>query len=262
MKTARRRQRTLDSIATPTGVRAICDQLRERCPELIPASDKKFFSILNAVRHVERYPATDTQAGRPSKWRRQDLLEVGRHLRAILERETSGRVSLSSFVGLYLRTLHFPADLQSALERGDLNLQETMLLARLTPKRMALSATKAETLRREILSAHLQAQGSQNSLRERVRELLGESNVVSSETVAGAVQTIDELLRVDPQDKRHLFYEQIKNLFYAMKEIKPEDVDDKALSEFSKAADALFLVINAIQNRRKQKEKASSKFYF
>lgn len=262
MKTARRRQRTPDPIANPAGIRAICDQLRERCPELIPKSNKKFFSMLNAVRHIESYPATNTQAGRPSKWRRQDLLEVGRHLRAILERETSGRVSLSSFVGLYLRTLHFPADLQTALERSDLTLQEAMLLARLTPKRLALSAAKAEALRHEMLAAHLHAQGSQNSLRDRVRELLGESNLVSSETVAATVQTIDELLKVDPQDKRHLFYEQIKNLFYAMKEIKPEDVDEKSLAEFSKASDALFMVINFIHNRRKQREKTTAKFYF
>lgn len=262
MKTTRRRARRFDPLATPSGVRAICDQLRERCPELIPKSDKKFLAMLNAARHVERYPATDTRGGRPSRWCRQDLLEVGRHLRAILERETSERVSLSSFVGLYLRTLHFPADLQAGLERGDLNLQEAMLLARLTPQRLALSTAKAEALRRETLAAHLQAQGSQNSLREHVRELLGESNVVSSETVAAAVETIDELLRVDPQDKRHLFYEQIKNLFYAMKEVKPEDVDEKALIEFSKAADALFLVINSIQNRRKQREKITAKFYF
>lgn len=262
MKTAKQRLRCFDPLATPTGVRDICDQLRERCPEFIPKSDKQVLALLNAVRHVERYPATDTRGGRPSRWRRQDLLEVGRHLRAILARETSGRVSLSSFVGLYLRMLHFPADLQAALERGDLTLQEAMLLARLTPQRLALSVAKAEALRRETLTAHLQAQGSQNSLRERVRELLGESNVVSSETVAAAVETIDELLRVDPQDKRHLFYEQIKNLFYAMKEIKPEDVDEKALSEFSKAADALFQVISAIQNRRKQREKVTAKFYF
>jgi hypothetical protein len=262
MKTARRRIRRFDPTATPTGVRAICDQLRARCPELIPKSDKEFLAMLNAVRHIERYPATDTQSGRPSRWQRQDLLEVGRHLRAILERETLGRISLSSFVGLYVRTLRFPADLQSALERGDLNLQEAMVLARLTPKRLAMSPAKAEALRRETLTTHLQAQGSQNSLRGRVRELLGESNVVSSETVAATVETIDELLRVDPQDKCHLFYEQIKNLFYAMKEIRPEDVDEKALTEFSKAADALFLVINAIQNRRRQKENVTAKFYF
>jgi hypothetical protein len=262
LKTSKRRLRRFDPLATPSGVRAICDQLRQRCHELIPKSDKQFFAMLNAVRHVERYPASDTPGGRPSPWRRQDLLQVGRHLRAILERETSGRLSLSSFVSLYLRTLHFPADLQSALEGGDLNLQEAMLLARLTAKRLSLSVAKAEALRRQTLAAHLQMQGSQNSLRERVRELLGESNLVSSETVAAAVQTIDELLRVDPQDKRHLFYEQIKNLFYAMKEIKPEDVDEQALSEFSKTADALFLVITSIQKRRKQRQKITAKFYF
>src|SRR6185503_5984692 len=111
MKPARRRSRRFDPLAAPTRVRGICEQLRERCPQLIPKSDKKFLAMLNAVRHVERYPATDTLGGRPSTWRRQDLMEVGRHRRALLERETAGRISLSSFVGLYLRTLHFPADL-------------------------------------------------------------------------------------------------------------------------------------------------------
>ena len=262
MKPTRRRLRRFDPLATPSRVRAICDRLREHCLKLIPQSDKKFLAMLSAVRHVECYPAADTREGRLSRWRRQYLLEVGRHLRAILERETSSRVSLSSFVGLYLRTLHFPTDLQSALECGDLNLQEARLLARLTPRRLALSTAKAEALRREILAAHLQAQGSQNSLRERVREILSESNVVSSETVAAAVETIEELLRVDPQDKRHLFYEQIKNLFYAMKEIKPEDVDEKSLTEFGKATDALVQMINAIQTRPKQKAKPTAKFYF
>lgn len=261
MKTAKRRHRVFDPLATPSGVRAICEQLRKQCPALIPSSDKKFFSMLNAVRHIDRYPATNTRAGRPSRWRREDLLEVGRHLRAILQRETSGRVSLSSFVGIYLRTFHYPADLHSALERGDLTLQEAMLLARLTPKRLALSASQAEALRREVMASHLKTQGSQNSLRERVREILGESGILSTETLAAANQTVDNLLSVDPRDKRHLFYEQIKNLFYAMKEIKPEDVDDKALAQFSKAADDLFLVIRAIQNRSKPKETVTHKFH-
>ena len=85
---------------------------------------------------------------------------------------------------------------------------------------------------------------------------------MSSETVAAAVETSDEGLRVDPQDNRPLFYEQIKPLFYVPKEIKPEDVDDKALSKFSKAADALFQVIKALQTRGKQKAKPPARFYF
>ena len=40
----------------------------------------------------------------------------GVRLSAILERETGGRVSVSSFVGLYLRLLRFPADVLSALD--------------------------------------------------------------------------------------------------------------------------------------------------
>lgn len=262
MKTLRRRARRPDPLATPSAVRAICDRLRERCSGIIPKSDKKFLAMLNAVRHVERYPAAKTRGGRPSPWRREDLLEVGRHLRAILERETSGRVSLSSFVGLYLRVLHFPSDALAALESGEINLQEASMLARLNPKRLAISTAEAGALRRETMAAHIKAHGSQNALGERVRELLGDSNLISSETVAGAARTIDELLRVDPQDKRHLFYEQIKNLFYAMKEVKPDDLDERALTEFSKAADALFLTISAIKHRRKRIEQNQTNFYF
>src|SRR5436190_20724526 len=136
MRTTRRRARKHDPLATNAGVRNICDELRQRLPGIIPNTDKQLFSLLNAVRHVGRYSATETGKGRPGNWERETLLEVSRHLSAILERETGERVSVSSFVGLYLRVLHFPADVLSALERGEHNLQEATLLARLTPSRL------------------------------------------------------------------------------------------------------------------------------
>jgi hypothetical protein len=194
MRTTRRRARRHDPLATPAGVRGICDELRARLPGIIPNLDKQLFSLLNAVRHIGRYSATETGKGRPAHWERETLLEVSRHLSAILERETGARVSVSSFVGLYMRILHFPADVLSALERGELNLQEATLLARLTHSQLQTDSNSARALRRRLVQAHLASGGSQNRLRIQVRELLGESAILSSETLAVGVRKVDALL--------------------------------------------------------------------
>jgi hypothetical protein len=100
MRATRRRTRTPDPLASPEAIRAICKQLRDRLPELIPASEKQLLRLLYAVRHVERHPSTDTLRGRPGRWPREKLLEAASIRRGILQRETSGRVSLNCFVPL------------------------------------------------------------------------------------------------------------------------------------------------------------------
>ncbi len=84
----------MDPLASPGAVRAVCDHLRERLPELIPRSEKELLRFLYAVRHIERRPATDSRRGRPGHWRREDLLKAAGALRSILERETGGGFSL------------------------------------------------------------------------------------------------------------------------------------------------------------------------
>src|SRR5215210_4488880 len=132
MRATRRRQRKIDPLASPEAVRSVCDQLRSRLPDLIPTSEKQLVRFLYSVRHVERHPATDTLRGRPSRWPREKLTEAASMLRAVLERETSGRVSVSSFIGQYLPLLQFPPDVTDALSSGDVNIQEAAQLARLT----------------------------------------------------------------------------------------------------------------------------------
>jgi hypothetical protein len=107
-------------------VRSICQALREQMPDLIPSSEKHLLRFLYAVRHVERRPATDTRRGRTSRWPREKLLEAAAELRTILERETSGRVSLNSFTGQYLPLLQFPSDVTDSLASGRINLQEAV----------------------------------------------------------------------------------------------------------------------------------------
>jgi hypothetical protein len=257
MRATRRRQRTSDPLARPEAVRAVCEELRSRMHGVIPNSERQLIRFLYAVRHVERRPATDTKRGRPSRWKREDLVSAASHLRAILGRETSGRVSLNSFLGQYLLILDFPSDVQETLSDGRVNLQEAAQLARLTAERLDSNPANAKSIRAELLRAHLTAHGSQNSLRSRVREILGEVVTVSSREMAGVVQKVDELLEIDPSDKRHLFYEEMKRFFYAMREIEPEDVDDESLDEFMAAADQLSNAIYRIELKRRQREKGA-----
>lgn len=86
--------------------------------------------------------------------------------------------------------------------------------------------------RQELLRSHLAVQGSQNRLRARVKEILGESDsqVVSSENMSDVVAHVDELLKIDPSDARHLFWEEMKRIFYAMREVKLEDLDEETIS--------------------------------
>ena len=200
-------------------------------------------------------PCDGYQAGPPAAWPRETLLEVARHLRAVLERETRGRISLQSFTAQYLRLLRFPPDVQAALGGCDLGLGEAAQLARLTAQRLDVSAQKAAAVRAEVRRSHVLTRGSEKTLRERVRELLGEVVEVSSGAMQQAVQKADDLLEVDPSDKRHLFYEEMKRLFYAMREIEPEDVDDESLDKFMTAADQLSNAIYAIELKKKQREK-------
>src|ERR1043165_3780797 len=155
MKAARRRRREIDPLARPDAVRRICRLLRERMPDTIPSSEKQLMRFLFAVRHVERRPATDTKRGRPSRWPREKLIEAASILRGILQRETSGRVSVNSFIGQYLPLLPFPSDVTDALDSSQINLQEAAQLARLTPERLGCPPRGARQRRAELLTQHL-----------------------------------------------------------------------------------------------------------
>jgi hypothetical protein len=256
MRATRRRARTLSPFSSPDGIRSVCVELRERCPEIIPRSDKQLYLMLEAVRNVERRPASDTKRGRPPRWRREHLLEISCQLRAILDRETSGRISLQSFIGQHLRVLRFPAEVQEALKNGDINLQEAAQLSRLTAERLGCTPAEARSRRAEVLQSHLAVQGSQNRLRNRVRELLGEQAAqnINAESMASVIERVDELLEIDPSDARHLFWEEMKRLFFAMREIQPEDLDEQVLNDFLAAMDEVSKVLYKIEGRRRKRE--------
>lgn len=254
MRATRRRQRTSDPLARPEAVRAICEELRSRVPGVIPNSEKHLVRFLYAVRHIERRPATDTKRGRPSHWKREDLVSAAGHLRDILMRETSGRVSLNSFIGQYLLILDFPSDVQDALSDGRANLQEAAQLARLTPERLGRTPAEARRTRGEILQAHLTVQGSQTRMRDRVREMLGESREpAAAEVEAAAVLKADVLLEADPLDSTHLFYEELRRIGRALREVRPEDLTGEDLDALIPVLDELGAVLSQIERKNRRK---------
>jgi hypothetical protein len=264
MRATRRRLRALDPLASPEAVKAICWLLRERMANVMPSSEKHLVRFLYAVRHIERHPATDTKRGRPSRWPRERLVEAASTLRSILQRETSGRIDLNSFIGQYLPILEFPSDVVEALSAGQVNLQEAAQLARLTPARMNCSSQAVRAQRIELLKQHLAVQGSQTRLRACVKELLGEVNEpeISSENMAEVLDKTDELLEIDPSDSQHMFWEEMKRLFYAMREIRPEDLDEDMMEEFLSAMDQVSNVLYKIVKRRQQRTKQMGRLKF
>lgn len=84
MKATRRRQRRHDPLASPDAVSSVLKQLRTALPEIIPYKHKELVRMLRAACHVQRYPATDAKRGRPSRWKREDLLKVAAKLGEIL----------------------------------------------------------------------------------------------------------------------------------------------------------------------------------
>jgi hypothetical protein len=251
LRASYRRPRKPDPLASAEGVRSVLEQLRSALPEIIPTTDKELIKMLRSVRHVSRYRATDTRRGRPGRWKRQVLLRVGSRLSAILERETSSQISISSFVDHYLRLLEFPAEVLEALSSGEINLFEAEQLARITGERLRVSTTRARNTRLEMLSTHLQARLSGERLRQRVAQLLIDSSADSTNSVENNREF--DLEDFDPYDPTHLFWDQIKQLGFALRNIRREDVLDAEIDELLQASEQVMTILARIQRRKERK---------
>lgn len=251
MRATYRRRRKVDPLASIEAVRSVLEQLRSALPDIIPKRDKDLVRMLRSVKHINRYPATDTKRGRPSRWQREELLLAGSRLSSILERETSSHIGLSSFIDHYLRLLDFPSDVLAALSSDDINLFEASQLARLTPERLGTSPSQAKRTRSELLSTHLQARLSGERLRQRVAEILRVSSAEAGESTENSPDL--DLEDFDPYDPTHLFWDQIKQLGFALRDIRREDVLDEEIDELLQASEPVMTILARIQKRKDRK---------
>lgn len=254
MPMTKRRSRRADPLASAPAVERLLEHLRASLPDLIPRPRKNLVALLNAVRGLYARPATDAKRGRPGRFARQDLLRVDARLRELLGRETS--VGVRSFVGQYLPILEFPKDVREALEHGEVNLFEAHQLARLTARRLGSTEAEARAHRRRLLESHLTKQEPGSRLRLRVMEALGELREPDpARTEMAAVGKADELLEADPLDSNHLFFEELRMIGRALREVSPEEVTDEDLSEIMPAVDQITLTLQRIVRRRGRAKK-------
>ena len=249
MHASRRRTRRTDLLASPEAVRDVLDKLRGQCPDALPKSESHLVKMLESVRHYGRSSAVSGKRGRPRRWPRDEVALVARKLKAVLRRETGGRVSGSSFVSLYLPLLRYPADVASALTQGKINIREAAYLARLTPERLKCSVHEARQARSEMVKAHVLTNGSQSSLRLRVKAILGETSEESSNSGEAGILKADALLRKNPHDPRHLFYEEVRRLTDAMNLVEADELNGEALGDILRQIDKLFNMLRRIKQR-------------
>lgn len=249
MRASRRRTRRKDPLASPEAVRRILAQLGRQCPKVLPRVERQVVKMLESVRHYEKRPNVDESRGRPRRWPRNDVAEVAEKLRDILDRKTEGRLSTSSFVSLYLPVLRYPPDVTNALREDEINIREASYIARLTPERLKCATRDARQIRAEILQAHLLTWGSQESLRQRVKAVLGIPFQEKLRVGKSGRQMADELIRENPYDARHLFYEEIQQLIEAMRETRPENLKGKTLVEFLSQIDRLLSMLRRSRQR-------------
>src|SRR6185295_4054084 len=134
------------------------------------------------------------------------------------------------------------------------NKQEALALARLTSESLQTTEAEAQQMRLKLLQSHLNALGSQNQLRERVKELLGENALISTETLALGLLKSDALLEVNAEDSRHVFFETMKELFFAIRKFDSDNLNEEDIEEFMAAADILTNTIHAIKLRITQRK--------
>jgi hypothetical protein len=170
----------------------------------------------------------------------------------ILDRETSSHISFASFVDHYLRLPDFPSDVIEALENGDINLFEAEQLSRVTAARLGIAPSQAKRIRAELLSSHLQTRASGERLRLRVNELLRTSSTEAGQTGDELDTELADLEDFDPYDSTHLFWEQLKQLGFAFREIRREDVSDDEIEELLRASEPILAILSRIQRRKEQ----------
>lgn len=105
---------------------------------------------------------------------------------------------------------------------------------------------------RALLSSHLQTKALGSRLRQRVNELLRASAAESGETDAESAAEPEDLEDFDPYDSKHLFWEQLKQLGFAFREVRREDVTDEEIDELLKVSEPILAILSTIQRRREQ----------
>ena len=251
----RRYQRNIDHFQTGEKFSGLFEQMKL---SVYPkgATDEEFKKLLFAVQYAERYPAKESKSGRRKKFDDTFLFNSALKIKAVLQKETGGRISLLRFVSTYLPLLDYPSDLLAALDKFQINLEEARILARINPQNLGETVKrKPSEIRKELIASHIKRQGTQAELRNRVLEKLSinpkrQARQIAADLTQGDY-AIDKMLEFNEFDTGHLLWEEIKGLVFLMREIDSSLLNDEITGEILNDLDALKLKL--LKFRRTEK---------
>lgn len=251
----RRYQRNTDHFQTGEKFSGLFEQMKLSVYQQ-GATDEDFKKLLFAVQYYERYPAKESKSGRRKKFDDSFLFNSALKIKAVLQKETGGRISLLRFVSTYLPLLDYPSDLQTALDKFQINLEEARILARINPQNLGETVKrKPSEIRKELIASHIKRQGTQTELRNRVLEKLSitpkrQARQIAADLTQGDY-AIDKMLEFDEFDTGHLLWEEIKGLVFLMRELDPSLLNDETTTEILNDLDALKLKIMKFRKTEK-----------
>ncbi len=73
-------------------------------------------------------------------------------------------------------------------------------------------------------------------------------------TEIGAVEKADDLLELDPLDSTHLFFEELRRIGRALRDVRPEDLSDEVLGRLLPLLDELGAVLHNIEQKRQKQQ--------
>jgi hypothetical protein len=132
------------------------------------------------------------------------------------------------------------------LAEGKINLLEATQFALLTHDRLGVDAREGRRVRMEALLLHTRLAASQADFRRRVNALIKPFN----DNLEFADEGVDEM--IEAGDGRHLFFKQLKQIHLALKNVRPEDLDDDRLKEVLDRADRLIGALQRISGTTKK----------
>ena len=219
-------------------------------------SDQQFKKLLFAIQYYERHPLNESKTGRRAAFGDTFLFNSSVKIKAVLESETGGKISLLRFVSAYLPMLGFPGDILKALDDSRINLEEARILARINRKNLGETVKrKPSEIRKEIIDSHIKRQGTQLELKKRVDERLNLTPKKEAEKLAANVALIDinvdELLEFNEFDTEHLLWEEIKGLVYLMREVDSSVIDDETTENVLRDLDSIKLKLMKFRKTEK-----------
>lgn len=241
----RRYRRNADHYQRQDNFRELFERLKSAVyPKEEP--DLQFKKLLFAIQYYERNPLKESKTGRRAAFGDTFLFDSSVKIKAVLESETNGKISLLRFISAYLPMLSFPPDILKTLNDYRINLEEARIPVRINRKNLGETVKrKPSEIRKEIVDSHIKRQGTQLELKKRVDERLNLTPKKEAEKLTANDALIDidvdELLEFNEFDAEHLLWEEIKGLVYLMREVDTDLIENEITADLLNEIDAIKL---------------------